>query len=184
MAKGLDAVLKASARKMIADNAGIGAAINSDANDDYADPDQREIHQADLATYSLLDKLKRDPAGIGFPAMLPVELALNTGKVSDTFESYGLTINDYHRLKTDPLFLEAIQSAKKMAGNQGWSFRMKALLQSEELLRSSWSMIHSADTPPNVKKDLIVATWRAAGVADPEQTESAKNNFNIVMNLG
>jgi hypothetical protein len=60
---------------------------------------------------------------------------------------------------------------------------MKAALQSEELLKSSWKLIHSADTPPGVKKDLIIATWRAAGVADPEQTEGSRSAFQININL-
>ena len=179
MSKSLETVMKAQAKKLVVENAGYQAADAFDPEN----PENREIGQEDLATFSLLDKLKRDPAGFGFPAMLPVELALG-GKVKETFEAYGLSIDDYHRLKTDHFFLEAIAHAKKQMANQGWSFRMKALLQSEELLRSSWKMIHSADTPPNVKKDLIIATWRAAGVADPEQTENAKSNFSITLNLG
>lgn len=142
------------------------------------------IEQAHLATYSLLDRLRNDPASIGFPAMLPVELALGTGKVSAIFAEYGLTIEDYHRLKTDHVFLEALAKARKMTMTEGWSFKMKAMLQSEELLKSSWAMIHSADTPASVKKDLIIATWRAAGLADPEQTEGSRSNFSITLNLG
>lgn len=153
--------------------------VIDEANDAWRRPLQVE----EVASLSLLEQLRKDPAAIGFPAMLPVELALKTGKVREIFEHYGLCVDDYHKLKTDPLFLEAVASATKMAQNGGWSFRMKALLQSEEMLKSSWVLIHSADTPPNVKKDLIIATWRAAGVADPEQVDSKKTNFSISVNL-
>lgn len=145
---------------------------------------RRPLQVGEVASLSLLEQLRKDPAAIGFPAMLPVELALKTGKVREIFSNYGLDIEDYARLKTDHLFLEAVASATKMAANSGWSFRMKALLQSEEMLKSSWVLIHSADTPANVKKDLIIATWRAAGVADPEQVDSKKTNFSISVNLG
>lgn len=163
----------------------LGTTVPSEGSFDEGDPAwRRPLQTHEVASLSLLEQLRKDPAAIGFPAMLPVEIALKTGKIQEIFAHYGLGKDDYLRLREDPLFLEAVASAQQRMKDSGYSFRMKALLQSEEMLKSSWTLIHSADTPPNVKKDLIIATWRAAGVADPEQTESNKAVFNIQMNLG
>jgi len=110
------------------------------------------LERDDFAVYTLTEKLERDPANLGFPAMLPVEIALKTAPLKDIFEAYGLTREDYDRLKEDPVFLLAVKKAAEMAKKEGFSFRMKALMQAEELLRLLRTLIHSADTPPQVKK--------------------------------
>lgn len=142
------------------------------------------LERADFAIYTLTEKLDADPAKLGFPAMLPIEIALKTAPLKDIFEAYGLTHSDYLKLKEDPVFLMAVKKAAEMAQKEGFSFRMKALMQAEELLKTSWTLIHSADTPASIKKDLILGTWRAAGVAESAEKPGAGQAFQININLG
>jgi hypothetical protein len=138
---------------------------------------------ANLACYSLLERLDKDPAALGFPPMLPIELALKTASVKDIFESYDLTRADAEALMSNAVFIDALKTARDLSLEHGWSFKMKALMQSEALLGTSWRLIHSADTPPVVKKDLILGTWRAAGVG-AAGAEDSKPSFAIQINLG
>lgn len=146
--------------------------------------EQAELSRAaNVAAYSLLERLDKDPSELSFPAMLPIELVLKTAPVKQIFESYDLTREDAERLAKDPTFIEALKNAAEMNQEHGWGFRMKALMQSEALLGTSWRLIHSADTPPVVKKDLILGTWRAAGVGTTTG-EDGKPSFAIQINLG
>lgn len=78
-----------------------------------------------------------------------------------------------------------------MIREEGTSFKLKARIQSEELLKTSWELIHGKDTPAVVKADLIKHTIRFAGLdASIEQKAQANggnagsNNFQININLG
>jgi len=154
--------------------------VTLDENGNPIDPLTREA----FAFYSLVDKQDRDPANLGFPPMMPIEIVLRTAPVKEICEAYGIDRDEYERLRNDPFFIAAVRKAQEMALKDGWGFRMKALLQAESLLGSSWTLIHSPDTPASVKKDLILGTWRAAGVIEPENKGGATNvGFSISINL-
>lgn len=110
-----------------------------------------------------------DPATLGFPPTLPVELALHEQPVKEICESYGITRDEWLVLRESPLLIQAVQDAVDMLKIEGMSFKLKARLQAEELLKSSWKLIHDATTgvgavPAAVKADLIKFTIRAAGL--------------------
>lgn len=107
-----------------------------------------------------------DPATIGFPPTLPVELALHEQPIKEICESYGITKSEWDELRHSPVLIRAVQEYVDMLRIEGMSFRLKARLQSEELLKTSWNLIHSdsKDTPAAVKADLIKFTVRAAGL--------------------
>ena len=138
-----------------------------------------------FAFYKLAESADKDPAALGFPPLLPIEIVLQTAPLRDICTSYGVDRDTFEVLKTDPLFVDAVRRAREMAKKDGWSFKMKALMQAEALLASSWTLIHAPDVPASVKKDLILGTWRAAGVAEPEQKNAGQQNaFQININLG
>lgn len=129
-----------------------------------------------------------DPAEIGYPPTLPVELALRTAPVADICAAYGIDREQWETLKQDPVFRHELAVAVEMVKKEGMSFKLKARLQSEELLKTSWKMIHSPsdEVPPSVKADLLKFTVRAAGLDgsnDKTQANNA-NNFQININLG
>jgi len=128
-----------------------------------------------------------NPADMGYPATLPIEVALRTAPINRICEAYGLSREDWEELRHNPLFIRDVEAALTELKKDGMSFRMKARLQSEELLKQSWRMIHASsdEVPPSVKADLIKFTIRAAGLeADSKSNAQATNNLQININLG
>jgi len=127
-----------------------------------------------------------DPAYLGFPPMLPIELALRSYPVREICESYSITKDEFTKLAEDPLFIRAYAAAKEELQKDGMSFKLKAKVQAEELLKKSWAMIQSPHTPANIKADLIKATVRWAGY-EPRPNDGpggVGSAFQININLG
>lgn len=129
--------------------------ITFDDEDDYA-----------VQTVARTLDAPRDPAGMGWPATLPIEVALRASPPEEICEAYNLTEEDWHALLDNPAFVQEVADAAEALKKNGMSFKVKAQLQSEELLKTSWALIHSPndDVPPSVKADLIKFTIRAAGL--------------------
>lgn len=133
------------------------------------------------------DALGRNPAEIGYPPTLPIEVALKTASPQELKEEYGFSDEDWSALKYNPAFLADVKAAAEMVKKEGMTFKLKARLQAEELLKRSWRLIHSStdDVPSSVQADLIKATMRWAGYDNKEQAASAAGTgFNIQINLG
>lgn len=107
--------------------------------------------------------VRKDPAALGWPPTLPIEIALKTAPMDDIREAYGYDRDEWMRLKDDPTFLADLATAVQMVKKEGMSFKLKAKLQAEELLKESWRMIHDSTAPATVRSDLIKATMRWAG---------------------
>jgi hypothetical protein len=128
-----------------------------------------------------------DPSLLGFPPLLPIELAMRVAPVQEICAAYNISKDQFIELSQDPLFVKAYSDAKEALQKDGMSFRIKARLQAEELLKKSWAMIHSPETPTTVKADLLKATVRWAGLepkADTGTGGMAGNAFQININLG
>jgi hypothetical protein len=130
----------------------------------------------------------QNPAEIGaYPPTLPIELALRVDTVEKICEAYGISHDEWLELRADPVFQRDLSEAVKLVKKEGMSFKLKAQLQSEELLKTSWKMIHAPadEVPPSVKADLLKFTVRAAGYAEPaEKAGGMQNALQININLG
>lgn len=126
-----------------------------------------------------------DPSELGFPPMLPIELAMRVAPVQEICEAYGVTKDQFVALTRDPLFVKAFSDAKEALSKDGVSFRLKAKMQAEELLKKSWNLIHAETTPTTIKADLIKATVRWAGYEPRGDSAGplAGNAFQININL-
>jgi len=114
-----------------------------------------------------------DPAQrVGWPAMLPVELALGESSPKEICAVYELSKDDFVRLTGNPAFQKAFRDAQDMLQKEGMAFRVKARMQSEALLPTSWKLIHSQYTPAAIKARMIEATWRVAGF-EPKESDRA-----------
>jgi hypothetical protein len=139
----------------------------------------------DLATLKAYDP-GRDPAELGWPPTLPIEIALKTAPLQDIREAYGYTPEEWMALKDNPQFLADLTAAISMVKEEGMSFKLKARLQAEELLKTSWRLIHAPqdEVPSSVKADLIKATARWAGYdAKDSGGGGSANQLNIQINL-
>lgn len=130
-----------------------------------------------------------DPAELGYPPTLPIEVALKTASIADICKAYGLSREQWEALRCDPLFIADLARVVEALKKDGMRFKLKAALQAEELLKESWRLIHarSDEVPPSVKADLIKFTVRAAGLdgsKDQAAAAGASNSLQIQINLG
>lgn len=128
----------------------------------------------------------RDPAKVGgYPATLPIELALKTAPPADLALEYGYSPDEWNELQHNPAFMSDLVAAVELVRTEGMSFKLKARLQAEELLTTSWKMIHAPHdaVAPAVKADLIKTTFRVAGFDNKENAGTTGAQFNIQVNL-
>jgi|WetSurMetagenome_2_1015567.scaffolds.fasta_scaffold234583_2 hypothetical protein len=130
-----------------------------------------------------------DPAELGWPPIFPIEIALRVAPIKEICDAHNITKGEWDHLRLDPGFQNVLAGYLKMLREEGGAgFKLKARIQAEELLKTSWEIIHGPDTPPAVKADLIKHTVRFAGLdASIDQKNNAglsSNNFQININLG
>lgn len=116
---------------------------------------------------------------------LAVDVAL--GSPFDTvLETYQLQYHEYERILEDPVFCARVAEIKKELQKNGASFRLKAQLQAEELLKTSFLMIHNPDTPSSVRAQLIRDTvrWATWDNPPPAGGTGVGSGFSININLG
>lgn len=127
----------------------------------------------------------KDPAKLGWPPTLPLEIALKTAPMDEIRCAYGYSRDEWLALKDHPGFLADLAAAVRMVAKEGMSFKLKAQLQAEELLKTSWRLIHDPNAPATTRADLIKATMRWAGYDIKEGVgASGGNNLAIQINLG
>lgn len=137
---------------------------------------------------SMLTKRNSDPASVvGYPATFPLEVALKTAPISKICAAYGVDQDEWDRLRVDPAFVAAVKHYHEELKKEGMSFKLKAQLQAEELLTTSWKLIHAPndEVPPSVKADLLKFTVRAAGFDGSKDKDAgpAAPTFQIQINL-
>lgn len=143
-----------------------------------------------LRPYKLADPvaLNNDPSKIGlYPPTLPIEVAMQDVPLSALKDEYRFSDEEWAALPANPTFIADVAAAREMLKKEGASFKMKARLQADELLKRSWVLIHSSTdvVPPSVQADLIKATMRWAGYDNKEAAgpAAAGSGFNIQINL-
>ena len=133
--------------------------------------------------------LTSDPLSGVWPAMLPFEIAMQPTKVEDICREYGLEVSDWEGFKRNHAFRAELKAAVEMLRKEGAAFRVRAQVQSLELLKKSWAMIHDENVPAAVRADLLKHTMRVAGLdASKDQGTFGKGGpaaaFQIILNLG
>lgn len=106
--------------------------------------------------------------------------------MNELLARHKLTVQDMVELKTDKSFLKRVEELQRDVREKGLTFKLKAKVQAEELLNTSWTLIHSHDVSPAVKADLIKSTVRWAGLEtpDPKDSLSAGTGVAITINFG
>lgn len=132
----------------------------------------------------LIENLSPDPAIGAYPPTLPVELVLKTASIQEICESYNITEDQWEELRHRPDLRADVMRYKEIVKTEGMSFKLKAMLQSEELLKTSWQMIHDKNggVPATVRADLIKATWRVAGL-EPDKSGASTNQTALQINI-
>lgn len=106
---------------------------------------------------------------------------------TDLCRRHNLSLDDLIALSQDPVFVSKVDEYKNELANNGTSFRLKARVQAEELLMTSWQLIHDPSTPSNVKADLIKSTvrWGDLEPAKSSSTEAGdQSGVKVIINFG
>lgn len=105
--------------------------------------------------------------------------------VATLLTEYKLTKQDLVDFSADPVFVSKLGDYRKQIKEKGLTFKLKARAQAEELLTTSWLLIHDKDVSAAVKADLIKSTVRWAGLDDSKApSENAGGGVSIVINMG
>ena len=142
-----------------------------------------------MSALANIPALPDDPSDLGLSPVFYMELVLKVAPVKDICLAHGISKERWKGLCADPAFKQQILYYVEASRAEGASFKWKARLQAEELLKTSWAMIHAADTPAVVKADLWKHTIKFAGLdgSQDQKNQAALNNantFNIQINLG
>ena len=71
---------------------------------------------------------------------------------------HNIGASDLLKFKQDPVFLKKVEHYRDEVREKGMTFRLKARAQAEELLTTSYLLIHDPGVSPAVKADLIKST--------------------------
>lgn len=98
---------------------------------------------------------------------------------------HSLAPLDLVEFSKDPVFDRKVRHYRDEIRKNGITFRLKARAQAEELLTTSWSLIHHPDVSAAVKADLIKSTVKWAGL-EPKGDEPTQGagGVSITINLG
>jgi hypothetical protein len=99
---------------------------------------------------------------------------------------HNITASNVLAFNADPLFLKKVEHYRAEVRDKGLTFKLKARAQAEELLTTSWLLIHDPAVSPAVKADLIKSTVKWAGL-EPKgdvASEGAGGGVKITINLG
>lgn len=104
----------------------------------------------------------------------------------EVLKRHGIGALDILKFNADPVFLRKVAALRSEVRDKGLTFKLKARAQAEELLSTSWLLIHSPEVSAAVKADLIKATVKWGGLEPKEATVEGGpgGGVTISINLG
>jgi hypothetical protein len=106
--------------------------------------------------------------------------------LQEVMARHNISASDILTFNADPVFLKKVEGYRNEVREKGLTFKLKARAQAEELLTTSWLLIHDPAVSPAVKADLIKSTVKWAGL-EPKDAGPQENNsggVKITINLG
>lgn len=106
--------------------------------------------------------------------------------LDEVIQRHKITADDVIKFNGDPVFLKKVENYRTEIRDKGMTFRLKARAQAEELLTTSWTLIHSPDVSAAVKADLIKSTVKWGGLEPKGDVvaEGGTGGVRITINLG
>ena len=121
---------------------------------------------------------------------LAFDVALTLEGSGDTLQEvitrHRISASDILTFNADPIFLKKVEGYRTEVREKGLTFKLKARAQAEELLTTSWLLIHDPAVSPAVKADLIKSTVKWAGLEpkDAGPQDNGTGGVKITINLG
>ena len=144
---------------------------------------RRQVHD-----HVLQGAILADPCEYGWPGTLALEIALRCNSPRDICEAHNIDRDQWNVIRDNASFKAEVAAAVEALRKEGASFRARAHLQSIELLKENWRMIHDKSTPHAVRADLLKNTFKIAGLDASKDQGVGKagigGGFTINLNLG
>lgn len=107
-------------------------------------------------------------------------------EVDEILERHHIQTQDLLSFNKDPIFLRQVEGYRDEIRDKGILFKTKARMQAEDLLTTSWCLIHNPDVSAAVKADLIKSTVKWAGLEPKNDVGDAGpvGGVRITINLG
>ena len=107
-------------------------------------------------------------------------------ELDEILTKHRIVAGDLLVFNKDPVFLRKVADFRDEIRDKGVTFRLKARTQAEELLKTSWVLIHDPGVSPAVKADLIKSTVKWAGLEPKNDVgvENSSGGVKITINLG
>jgi len=106
--------------------------------------------------------------------------------LQEVITRHKISGNDILTFNADPVFLKKVDHYRGEIQDKGLTFKLKARAQAEELLTTSWMLIHDPAVSPAVKADLIKSTVKWGGLEPKNDAvaEGGTGGVRITINLG
>ena len=106
--------------------------------------------------------------------------------MQEVITRHKVTANDIIGFKQDPVFLKKVEEYRDEIRDKGMTFKLKARAQAEELLTTSWLLIHDPSVSAAVKADLIKSTvkWADLEPKGDDAQAGGGGGVKITINLG
>lgn len=105
--------------------------------------------------------------------------------LNDICHRHGIALDKVRKFQQDKSFLKSVKAFREDIRENGVTFKVKARAQAEELLKTSWEMIHDKDVSHAVRADLIKQTVKWAGLdGKSEESAGAAGGVKININFG
>ena len=107
-------------------------------------------------------------------------------ELDEIVSKHRIVASDLLVFNKDPVFLRKVSDFRDEIRDKGVTFRLKARTQAEELLKTSWLLIHDPVVSPAVKADLIKSTVKWAGLEPKDNIapDGGSGGVKITINLG
>lgn len=106
--------------------------------------------------------------------------------LQEVMSRHNINANDVLKFNADPVFLKKVDHYRGEVRDKGMTFKLKARAQAEELLTTSWLLIHDPGVSAAVKADLIKSTVKWAGLEPKgdQEINTGAGGVKITINLG
>ena len=118
-----------------------------------------------------------------FDPRLVFELGAGLDTPAAIFGGYGIAPEEATKMMKNPVFIEAVKTAKKYVAEHGVTFKTKARLLAEDLLEHAYQMATSTETPASVRAELIQWVTRMGGLEPPKEGGDRGTGGGLMLNF-
>jgi hypothetical protein len=112
-----------------------------------------------------------------FDAKICFDVALGVFDIPELLERHNLTAPELQHMFALPAFKAQVTAYKRYIRDEGLSFKEKAKIMAEELLGTTYDLIHHVHTPAAEKVKLIALINKLAGNEPTPSQQDATGNF-------